>query len=59
MVLDLDDDNYGYSEKEESEAGTNALDANDQPFLKMGKLLIKIAIDKAAENAANQVTNSP
>ena len=59
LVLDLDDDNDGYSDKEESEAGTDALDANDQPFLKMSKVLIKIAIDKAAENAANQATNSP
>ena len=59
LVLDLDDDNDGYSDKEESEAGTNALDANDQPFLKMSKVLIKVAIDKAAENAANQATNSP
>ena len=59
LVLDLDDDNDGYSDKEESEAGTDALDANDQPFLKMSKVLIKVAIDKAAENAANQATNSP
>ena len=59
LVLDLDDDNDGYSDKEESEAGTDALDANDQPFLKMSKVLIKAAIDKAAENAANQATNSP
>jgi hypothetical protein len=54
LVLDLDDDNDGYSDKEESEAGTNGLYANDQPVLKMRKVLIK-----AAESAANQATNSP
>ena len=48
LVLDLDDDNDGYSDKEEEEAGTDALNAADQPISGMNILLIKQAIDTAA-----------
>ena len=48
LVLDLDDDNDGYSDKEEEEAGTNTLNAADQPISGMSILLIKQAIDSAA-----------
>jgi len=48
LVLDLDDDNDGYSDKEEEEAGTDSLNAADQPISGMNILLIKQAIDAAA-----------
>ena len=48
LVLDLDDDNDGYSDKEEEEAGTDSLNAADQPISGMSILLIKQAIDSAA-----------
>ena len=48
LVLDLDDDNDGYSDKEEEEAGTDSLNAADQPISGMNILLIKQAIDTAA-----------
>ncbi|UZP74328.1 serine protease [Candidatus Paraluminiphilus aquimaris] len=48
LLVDRDDDNDGYTDKEEEEAGTDSLDAGDQPVSGMGILLIKQAIDAAA-----------
>lgn len=48
LLVDRDDDNDGFSDKEEEEAGTDSLDAGDQPVSGMSILLIKQAIDAAA-----------
>ena len=48
LLVDRDDDNDGYTDKEEEEAGTDSLDAGDQPVSGMGIILIKQAIDAAA-----------
>jgi subtilisin family serine protease len=48
LLVDRDDDNDGYTDKEEDEAGTDSLDAGDQPVSGMGIILIKQAIDAAA-----------
>ena len=59
MILDLDDDNDGYTDKEEADAGTNSQDASDQPVFGMNIILLKMALDKAAENTASRAINSP
>ena len=55
LVLDLDDDNDGYTDKEEVDAGTNSQDASDQPVFGMNIILFKMVLDKVAD----QTTNSP
>ena len=47
--MDRDDDNDGYTDKEEEEAGTDSLNPADLPVSGMSILLIKQAIDAAAE----------
>jgi hypothetical protein len=59
LILDLDDDNDGYTDKEEADAGTNSQDASDQPVFGMNIILLKMALDKAAENTASRAINSP
>ena len=49
LLVDRDDDNDGYTDKEEEEAGTDSLNPADLPVSGMSILLIKQAIDAAAE----------
>ena len=50
LLVDRDDDNDGYTDKEEEEAGTDSLNPADLPVSGMSILLIKQAIDSAARS---------
>ena len=47
LLVDREDDNDGFTDKEE-EAGTDSMNAGEQPVSSMSILLIKQAIDVAA-----------
>jgi hypothetical protein len=48
LSIDNDDDNDGFTDKEEDEAGTDSLNANDQPVNGMNLILIQTAIEHSA-----------